>query len=416
MPVLEGIRRRIADVAAVAPRAYWYVWWGTLINRLGGFIIPLLTIYLTTVRKLSVSEAGGIVSLFGAGSVAAAMVGGYLADRAGRKITLLISLFGGAAAMAALAFARDLAAIAVLVAMVGFLGELYRPAVLALVADVVPPANRMRAYALLHWVINIGFATAAIVGGLLASIDFTMLFIADAATMAIYGVIVFIAVPETRPAHRPQDALPGPQAAPQLERHAPAGSWLSDRVFVVFVALTFSLALPPYLGISPLAAHMTWQGFSTAEFGAVIAVNGVLVILLQPALSSWSAGREPTRMLIAAALFYGTGFALHGIAHHLVVHGIAVAVWTIGEILESPTRSTIVAAMAPTHARGRYQGAITMTFGMSALIGPKLGTWTWEHQGPSTLWAACGVLGIATSLGLLATAPARRRRLAAARS
>jgi MFS family permease len=399
--MFEGLRHRIADVAAVAPRAYWYVWWGTLVNKLGGFVIPLLTIYLITVRHVSVSEAGGIVAVFGAGSIAASLVGGYLSDRLGRKITLMISLFGGAIAISVLGQLRDLHAITAMVGAVGFVGELYRPAVLAIVADVVPPAQRVQAYGLLHWVINIGFAFAAVIGGVLASVDFTILFVADAATMAIYGVIVLVAVPETRPPVATHAAA------------APASpSWITDREFVVFVAIMFALVLLPLQSSAPLAAHMTWQGFTPAAFGGAIAVNGVLIIALQPTISTWSARHDPTRMLIAAALFYGVGLALHGAATNLALHAAAVTVWTMGEILESPTRSSIVAAMAPADARGRYQGAVAMTFGAGQLVGPKLGTWVWQREGPGTLWASCLVLGGLVALALAATGPARRRHMA----
>lgn len=398
--MLEGLRRRIAEVAAVAPRAYWYVWWGTLINRLGGFVVPLLTIYLITVRHVSVSQAGGIVSVYGAGAIAASLAGGYLSDRLGRKATLVMSLFGGAIALSVLGLVRDLRAITAMVGIVAFVAELYRPAVLAIVADVVPPAQRVQAYGLLHWVINIGFAFAAIVGGLLADVDFTLLFFADAATMAIYGVIVLVAVPETRP---------------PVVLHAagarPSRSWLTDRAFVVYIAITFGLVLVPCQSAA-LSAHMTWQGFTPAAFGGVIAVNGVFVIALQPALSTWSARRDPTRVLAAAAVFYGAGFAMHGLATSVWLHAAAVMVWTTGEILESPTRSTIVAAMAPADARGRYQGAITMTFGAAQLVGPSLGTWTWQHAGPDILWGACLAVGLVVALALVATGPARRRRMA----
>ena len=131
--VLGQLRERIDAVAKVAPRAYWYVWWGTLVNRLGGFAIPLLTIYLTTDRGVSVSDAGGVVSIFGLGQVVASIAGGQMSDRLGRKITMVSSLFGGAAAMFGLAFARDISSIAVWVGIVGFVGELYRPAVAAVI-------------------------------------------------------------------------------------------------------------------------------------------------------------------------------------------------------------------------------------------------------------------------------------------
>ncbi|HEV7559237.1 MAG TPA: MFS transporter, partial [Kofleriaceae bacterium] len=160
--------QRLRKIRESAPRVYWLVWWGTLVNRLGGFVVPLLTIYLTTQRHASVAEAGAIVSFFGAGQVGASVVGGQLTDRVGRRATMLVSLFGGAIAMALLGGARGLTEITVLVTVVGFVGELYRPAVSAVVTDVVPPAQRLYAYGLLYWAVNLGFAFAGSVGGLIA--------------------------------------------------------------------------------------------------------------------------------------------------------------------------------------------------------------------------------------------------------
>jgi MFS family permease len=402
--MFAGIRGRIAEVAAVAPRAYWYVWWGTLVNRIGGFVTPMLTIYLIRVRHVSVSEAGGVVAVFGAGAVAASLAGGYLADKLGRKITLVISLFGGALSLAALSQARELNAIMVMVGVVGFVGELYRPAVSAMVADLVPASRRVQAYALLHWVINIGFACAAIVGGLLADVNFTLLFLLDAATMAIYGVIVLVCVPETRPRSAAGATAPGPAR--------PSPSWLADREFVVYIALALVFALMSVQTYAPLAAHMTWQGLNPSMFGLVMSVNGIVITLLQPTISSWVIGRDTTRVLIAATLLFGSGLALHGLANGVAMHAAAVMVWTLGEIIESPTRSTLISAMAPTDARARYQGASVMTYGVGHMFGPKLGTWVWEHVGPSALWAGCLALSIAIAIGLAATGPARRRRLA----
>jgi len=395
-----GVRSRIASVAAVAPRTYWYVWWGTLINRLGNFVVPMLTIYLIKVRGVSVADAGGVVAIYGAGSIAASFIGGYLTDRLGRKPTLAIALFGSAAAMLVLGTVRDLTAITVMVGVLALINEQYRPAVHAIVSDVVPRSHQVEAFGLLHWVINIGFAFAIVVGGLLAEIDFSILFIADAVTTAAFGVVILAVVPETRP------------AAAVRGHAAPSRWWITDRSFVAFLAITFGISLLPQQAVAPLAAQMTAQGFSAAAFGGVIAVNGILIIVLQPTLAAWAGRHDATRVLVGAALLYGTGVALHGLATRAAFHAVAVAVWTIGEILESPTRAAIVAAMAPIDARGRYQGAVVLMFGAAQLVGPKLGTWTLQHAGPATLWASCFGLGIVLALALIATGPARRRRLA----
>ena len=197
--MLGPLRARFTMVAGVAPRVYWYVWWGTLINRLGGFVVPLLTIYMTTVRGESVAAAGAVVSCFGAGQIAASLVGGHLTDRAGRRATMLLSMFGGALAMVGLGQARTITEISVMVGVVGFVGELYRPAVAAFIADVIPAEQRLHAYGLLYWAVNVGFAFASAIGGLIAKFDFEILFYVDAATMVLFGIIIAVAVPETRP-------------------------------------------------------------------------------------------------------------------------------------------------------------------------------------------------------------------------
>jgi MFS family permease len=398
--VLRLFLDQFATVRRAAPRVFWFVWWGTLVNRLGGFVVPLLTIYLTKMRGATVAEAGAVVSFFGAGQVAASIVGGQLTDRVGRRATMLVSLFGGAFAMAALGQARELTEISVCVTAVGFVGELYRPAVAAFISDVVPPGQRLHAFGVLYWAINLGFAFAGTVGGLIADIDFSILFYVDAATSAAFGVIIALNVPETRPAR---------------ETHTTTRARVSpfaDGQFMIFVALNFASALIAMQTQAALSAHMTWQGFSPSTFGMVIAVNGVLIIVLQPLLTSWIARFEPSRVLAVSALLFGGAMAIHGIAPVALAHAGAVMVWTIGEILESPTKSAIVAQMAPVSARGRYQGMLVMSWGLAQVAGPRLGTWIWQHAGPPVLWNGCFALGIAIAAALLATGPARARRLA----
>jgi MFS family permease len=121
------------------------------VNRIGSFVVPFLSLYLTTERGLSVGEAGGLVSLWGLGAIGAGPVAGVVADRLGRRAALLGSLIGGAAFTVALGFVRAPAVVAPLVFAVGFVGEIYRPASHAVVGDVVPHGDRVRAFGLLYW-------------------------------------------------------------------------------------------------------------------------------------------------------------------------------------------------------------------------------------------------------------------------
>lgn len=409
--MLASSLRHIAQVRATTPRVYWILWWGMLINRMGGFVVPLLTLYLTGDRGLSIGEAAAVVSMFGLGQMVSSVIGGALADKIGRRITMLIGLFGGAAMMATLAFATTVPQMTVLVGLLGLVGELYRPAVLALVSDVVAPEHRAGAFGMLYWAINLGFAVAAMIGGLLAGTDFFLLFLLDAGTMAAFGVIIAWKIPETRPARPPPAA--GDAMARAVGVASVPGGPLRDPGFLLFIAITFLYVVIPQQSGVVLTVHMTEQGFSRAAYGAVMACNGVLIVLLQPALTAVSARRDPVRVLALAMLITGLGMALHGVSDWLVLHLLAVSIWTVGEILESPVRSTMVAAMAPVHARGRYQGGLVLTWGAAAFVSPRLGSWVWSHDS-AALWGGCLGLGVLAAIAALLAAPLWRRRIAAA--
>ena len=206
------------------PRTYWLIWIGTLINRLGGFVIPFLTLYLTAQRRIPVSTAALTVSLFGAGSFLAQLSGGELTDRLGRRPVMLMSFFITPIFMVTLGLARDLILISICTFVVGFFTDLYRPAVGAAIADLVPPESRMRAYGYNYWAVNLGAAVAPLLAGLIANYNFLILFIGDALTTAIFGLIVLLGIHETGPAEAHHASrTPLGERLTQLKRAYPAG-------------------------------------------------------------------------------------------------------------------------------------------------------------------------------------------------
>ena len=144
------------------PRTYWYLFLGTLINRLGTFVLPFLTIYLTSQQGLTPTTATLVVSCFGAGSFVSQLTGGELTDRLGRRPVMLVSFLAAPAAMFTLGFAHGLPIIVICTLVLGFLTDLYRPAVNAAVADMVPSADRTRAYGYIYWAVNVGAAMPAL--------------------------------------------------------------------------------------------------------------------------------------------------------------------------------------------------------------------------------------------------------------
>ncbi len=294
-----SLRTSLREVLGGLPRAYWALWVGLLVNRIGSFVVPFLSLYLTNERGLSVGEAGGLVSLWGLGAIGAGPVAGVVADRLGRRAALLGSLVGGAAFTVALGFVRAPAVVAPLVFAVGFVGEIYRPASHAVVGDVVPPEDRVRAFGLLYWAVNLGVAIGLALAGLIASVSYTLLFVGDGLTSLAFAWVVWRFVPETRPESRPETV-----------REVLAGLVvpLRDRVFLPFLLLHLTLATIFFQFQLTLPLDMAANGISPAGFGLLMAMNGGIIVVLQPLAARWIASRDPAHAMAVGAALIGLGF------------------------------------------------------------------------------------------------------------
>ncbi|NBD13724.1 MULTISPECIES: MFS transporter [Corallococcus] len=386
------------------PRTYWVLWVGTFVNRLGSFVAPFLALYLTRERGFSVEQTGFIVALNGAGTVLAAPLGGMLADRVGRRLTLAGGLWLGSGAMLFIGFSETPGRIAVAAFFLGILGDLYRPAVSAAVADLVPPKDRARAYGMLYWVINLGFAIALPLAGLLAGLGYRLLFVADAATTFVYGCCVWAFVPETRPQ----------VARDSLAARSTLGDLLTpfrDGVYLSFCLPVFALALLFFQSTMSLPVTLSARGLSPADYGLVMAVNGVLIVALQPFVTRVVGRMRRSTALALAGVLTGVGFGLHALPAGVPWAMTAVAVWTLGEMAQSPVAPSVVADLAPPELRGSYQGAYHMMWGLASSVAPALGGAMLGHAGANALWAVCFGVGMTAAAWHLAIAGARRRRV-----
>ena len=224
-------------------------------------------------------------------------------------------------------------------------------------------------------------------------------FVADALTSFAYGVIALVALPH------------GVRTAAREEQ--PGGGYrtaLADRQFVYFLCATACLSWVDVQMTSTLPLHIAREGFSPAQYGMLISLNGALIVVFELALTAFTQ-RLPAQPVIAIGYFLNcVGLALTGLAHSLPALAATVVVWTIGEMIYAPVSGAYVTTLAPAHLRGRYHGLLVMTYSIGMFLGPSIGTAVLERR-EAALWIACGISGVVAAVLALIRPTARPQTL-----
>ncbi|MFI5620381.1 MDR family MFS transporter [Streptomyces sp. NPDC051567] len=391
---VASLRRAARESVGGLPRAFWWLWASTLVNRLGAFVATFMTLYLTLDRGYSASFAGLVAALYGLGGVISSLGAGVMTDRLGRRPTLLVAQASTAFSVALLGFMEHPAAIAAVALLVGMASSASRPAVAAMLADIVRPEDRVRAFALNYWAINLGFAVSSMAAGLIAEYSYLAGFLGEAVLTLACAVLVFIKLPESRPVRSAAE-----KAVDESGTGAGLGTVLRDRRFMSVVGLSFLIALIFTQGSVGLPVAMGSAGFSPGEYGMVIAVNGLLIVVLQIPVTRFVEHRDPRRLLVISSLLAGYGFALTAFAGPLWAYALTVCVWSLAEIVHSPIQMGLVVRLSPVHGRGRYQGMYTMSWAVASLVAPLMAGIVIDRHGAVWLWGTTGVLGTVAALG-----------------
>ncbi len=376
------------------PRPVWVLFAGVFLNKFGTFVVPFLTLYLTR-QGFTTRDAALAMGSYGVGRLCAAFIGGHLADTFGRRKTIVLSMVMAAVSMLLLSQARSLPAIVLLTGLASLTGELYLPACAALLGDLVPPHQRVTAYAAYRMAFNAGWVFGPATAAFLAAHSFLWLFVGDAITSILFGVVAWCWLPR------------GVRSAqPEAGWGEAWGVLKTDRRLHQVALATFFIGLVIHQLVSTYGLQITTLGFSDATYGLLLSLNGLLVVLFELPLTTRTR-RFPSRAIMAAGyLLMGAGVALNAVFHSLPALIVAMTIFTAGEMFYAPVAGAYVASLAPLRMRGRYMGAWGFANSLSLAIAPGIGLSVFARS-PGALWLGCGALGLLAALTI--TADTRRR-------
>jgi MFS family permease len=295
-------------------------------------------------------------------------------------------MFSGSATMLLLSQARGMPMIVALSALAGLTGELYRPASSALLTDLVPAGQRVTAFSALRLAVNAGWAFGPATAGFLAGHGYFWLFAGDAATSVLFGLVALLILTET--AHPPSGRDGWTEVGRAFRRDRRLQAMLVAGFFVAFVFWQMN---------STLGLQVTWLGFSPQVYGALVSLNGVLIVFCELPLTTVTRRFQPTRVMATGYLLAGMGLAFVAVARTVPLLACCIAVFTFGEMISMPVASAFIADLAPPGARGRFMGVYGLTWTLALMVGPALGMQLLS-LGHSVLWLTCGALGLSASL------------------
>jgi MFS family permease len=390
---------RALQISREYPRDFWMMIMVNFVDRLGGSLLfPFFALYITRKFDVGMTEVGGLFAIFALSSFIGAFPGGALTDRFGRKGMIIFSLTASSVSTLLMGFVNEFQFFLTVAFISGIFTDVGGPAYEAVFMDMLPEEKRASGFGIRRVAFNLAVVIGPVIGGFVAARSYLALFIIDAIISAIVALMVFLLIPETKPAARE-----GEQQESTAQTFAGYFRVFRDGRFMAFT-LVCMLAWLVYMNMNTtLGVYLRDRhGIPESGYGWIISINAAMVVLMQFPITRRLEKNPPMLMMALGAFFIAAGLALYGFVASFWLFAVAIAVLTIGEMITVPIANAVVASFAPEEMRGRYNFIYGSSWGISFAVGPYLAGIVMDQYDPNWLWYACGIVGMVSVFGFLA--------------
>ena len=367
-----------------------------IVNSIGNFVYPFLTMFLTEKLGMSAAKAGMFILLVGLGFIPGSLLGGKLTDLFGRKWIMITGQFFSGLVFLSCAFLGNSMAIPWLIFLANFFLGLTQPATIAMAMDLSEPENRKAVFSLIYLGHNIGFAIGPMIAGFLFNNHLPWLFIGDAATTFIAIVMVLFFVKESKPSKERIEAGFQDRSSERSEK----GGLLNvvfKRPFLLAFILIATLINFVYSQVTfSLPIHMMdlFFGVGPKLFGSMMAFNAVVVIFFTVPIIALLKKTAPLLNVCLCAFLYALGFGMIFLLNQPFLFFISTFIWTIGEIVGATNIDVYIANHTPISHRGRFTSIVPVLMGIGHITGPVVMGRFIERHSVRMVWPLVGCLAL----------------------
>ena len=376
-------------------RRMWLLGVVMLINRSGTMVLPFMTLYCKHIGY-STKQAGYVVAIYGIGSLVGAFIGGKISDRFGFYYTQFFALFCGGILFLTLGQMNTYFSICISTFFLSMVNESFRPANATAIAHYSTPENRTQAFSIVRLAINLGWGVGGALGGLLASINYHLLFWVDGCTNITAAFLLLWLLPKVSLAQQKNIS----KTTVIKEK---AKSAYADKPFLYFIGLQLFFAICFFQLFTTIPLYFK-EGLHINEFwiGVLMAMNGMIIAIFEMIIVFKLEGRRPyLRLMTYGAVLMGISFSVLNISF---IHGFAIAVFamiiiTFAEMIAMPFMNSYYISRSSAGNRGQYAAYYTMAWSAAQVFGSTGGTQIAYAIGFNNLWWIIAGICMLTAIG-----------------
>ncbi len=374
------------------PKTIYVLFFVQIINRLGEFVFPFFTFYLTQKLGMSAAETSLFVMLAPMTFIPGNFLGGYLADALGRKKAYLLTQSTAALMLLPCAFLPTGILNVILILGATFFGSAVRPAISAMIADELPASERHRGFSLSYMGINIGVAIGPLLAGFLFENAMWLFFLGDVLTSFIAVILVFVMVPPKSESYDEKHLL----ASEKNESGGVIKALLDRPLFLgfIFVGILYSVVYTQINFLLPLTLTGLFAGKGALYFGIMMSVNAVTVVVMTLPMTHLMNGRRPLLGIALTGIIYAVGFGMIPSLRSIIGFCISTFIWTLGEVLVSMYSGVLTANYSPVNLRGSFSAVSSLSWSIGGALGTLMAGKLFGFIGTSTLWYGISALAL----------------------